>query len=137
MSMADAVDHERRRARRWGWWTLFTWAGSGAVLDGLHAFRIAAYLDHPLRRELLTWAHVHGVGLALVLLAYAAVGNVERAGHAGRLLRVASLAMPLGFALSLLGHSEADPGPAILLVPIGALCLLTGLFGIARAVDQP
>lgn len=127
------AEQERARARRFGWWSLFAWASSGAALDAMHAFRLAAYLDQPLRRELLTWAHAHGVGLALVLLAYAAAGDPVRAPRAGTLLRVASLAMPLGFALSLLGHGESDPGPAILLVPVGALCLLVALFDLARA----
>lgn len=132
--MAGAtVEQERSSARRWGWWTLFAWASSGAVLDALHAFRVSAYLDQAVRRELLTWAHAHGVGLALVVLAYAVAGSPERAPRAGTLLRVASLLMPLGFALSLIGHGESDPGPAILLVPIGAVCLLTGLFDLARA----
>jgi hypothetical protein len=127
------VERERARARRWGWWTLFAWASSGAVLDALHAFRSAAYLDQPVRRELLTWAHAHGVGLALVLLAYSAAGDPARAPQAGGLLRAASLLMPFGFALSLLGHGESDPGPAILLVPVGAICLLVALFTLARA----
>lgn len=112
---------------------MFAWASSGMALDAMHALKIAAYLDQPMRRELLTWAHAHGVGLALVILAYAAVGNASGAPRAGVLLRVASVTMPLGFALSLFGHGESDPGPAILLVPIGALCLLAGLFELARA----
>jgi hypothetical protein len=128
------LEAERRRARSFGFGSLLVWACLGALLEAAHAFKIAAYLDVPLRRELLVWGHAHGIGLALVVLAYAANGVVdEAAARAGARLRTAAVLMPLGFLLGVFGHSEGDPGPAIWLVPLGALALLAGLAGLLKA----
>jgi hypothetical protein len=129
-----SLQRERRRARAFGFCSLLLCAALGMGLESAHAFKLASYLDHPLRRELLLWAHAHGVGLALIVLTCAADGVLDEASAraAGR-LRVAAVLMPLGFALSVLGHAESDPGPAIWLVPLGALALLSGLFQIARS----
>lgn len=128
------IEQERLRARRFGFWSLVVWTSLGLLLESAHAFKLSAYLDHPQRRELLVWAHAHGVGLALVVLAYAAVGVEAGSSRFGRLLRAAAVLMPLGFALSILGQGEADPGPAIWLVPVGALLLLYGLIGAAKGL---
>jgi hypothetical protein len=128
-------DQEQLRARRFGFAALSAWASAGLCLEAAHAFKLAAYLDHPLRRELLVWGHAHGVGLALVVLAYAALGNAGEPGlRFGRRLRLAAVLMPLGFVLAIFGHGESDPGPAIWLVPPAALLLLSALFGITRSL---
>jgi hypothetical protein len=131
------TDTERLRARKFGFWSLLVWTGLGLALESAHAFKLSAYLDHPQRRELLVWAHAHGVGLSLVVLAYAAVGVEDGSARFGRVLRAAALLMPAGFALAIFGQGEADPGPAIGLVPAGALLLLYGLFGVARGLKLP
>ena len=126
---------ETLRSRNFGFAALLTWASLGFALEAAHALKLSAYLDHPLRRELLVWAHAHGVGLALIVLAYAALAaHEERAAAHGARLRAAALILPLGFALAIFGHGEADPGPAIWLVPAGALLLLWALAGITRAL---
>ncbi|MET0284219.1 MAG: hypothetical protein ABW352_07105 [Polyangiales bacterium] len=117
-------------ARRYGFCLLFVSACLGFALELAHALKLSLYLDVPLRRELLTWAHAHGVGLALVMLAYAASGiteprNVKR-------LALGSLLMPAGFALASLDLHESDPGVAIMLVPLGALFVLHALYVAAR-----
>ena len=113
------------------------WAFVGFTLEVAHGFKVALYLDHPLRRELLRLAHAHGVGLSLVMLAYAALGVVdERSLAHGKRLRVASLLIPLGFVAGCAGMSEADPGLGIALVPIGAALLLWALAGIARSFPR-
>jgi hypothetical protein len=66
------------------------------------------------------------------LLLYAALGVNERSQRAGKALRVGSALMPLGFALGVLGHGEADPGPGVWLVPIGALLSLYAVIAISR-----
>ncbi|MFT3922668.1 MAG: hypothetical protein QM778_09055 [Myxococcales bacterium] len=128
------LERERTRTRRFGFCSLFAWALLGFCLEAAHAFKLSSYLDHPARRELLVWGHAHGVGLALVLLAYAAQGVVDqRSASAGPRLRFAAALMPLAFVLSVLGQSESDPGPAIWLVPAAAAVLLWGLFDVALA----
>jgi hypothetical protein len=120
-------------ARRCGWSGLFVWALLGFGLEAAHGFKWAGYLDDELARYLLRLAHAHGVLLSLLCLAYSAAGvrMLELRPDCGepvrRLLTAACLLMPTGFALSVLGHSEADPGFAIWLVPAGGACLLTAL----------
>jgi hypothetical protein len=126
------LEHERAQSRAFGFSSLLVWALLGFALEAAHAFKLSAYLDQPRRRELLLWGHAHGVGLALVLLAYAALGVLDaRSARAGLWLRLACVAIPAGFALGVLGMSESDPGPAIWLVPLGALSLLSGLLQVA------
>jgi hypothetical protein len=129
-------DRERDRSRRFGFVSLLVWMSLGFGLEGAHALKLSAYLDHPLRRELLVWAHAHGVGLALVVLAYAASGVSAGSARAGQALRAASVIMPAGFALGVLGHGEADPGPSIWLVPVGALLAIGALISVVRALPR-
>jgi hypothetical protein len=131
------LERERARTQRFGFAALAAWAALGFALEAAHALKLSAYLDHPLRRELLRWAHAHGVGLALVVLAAAASGLNEGAQRFVVWLRRGAVLMPLGFASSVFGHSEADPGPSIWLVPIGAFLTIGGLAGIARALPKP
>ena len=134
--MTVDLHDERRRAQRFGFFSLGVWTSLGLALESAHALKVSAYLDHPQRRELLVWAHAHGVGLALVVLAYAAVGIHPGCARFGRFLRAAAVLMPVGFGLSIFGTSEADPGPGIFLVPIGALLAVAGLFGVARGAGR-
>ena len=134
----QALDTERARSRAFGFYALALWVGLGTLLEAAHAFKIAAYLDQPERRELLVWGHAHGVGLALVVLAYAAAGvRGPQSLRWGRPLRTAATLVPAGFATSIFGLSETDPGPTIWLVPIGALLLCVSLIGIAQGAAQP
>ena len=106
---------ERRASLRFGWTALFAWALAGVGLETAHGFKWAPYLDDPLTRLLLTLAHAHGVGLALVVLAHAAVGaplHPERRAP-GHLLRAAAAFLPLGFALGAIAHPEGDPSLGI------------------------
>ena len=130
------LTQERAQARRFGFLALTAWASLGFALEGAHALKLSAYLDHPLRRELLVWAHAHGVGLALVVLAYAATGVHTGTLRFGSLLRLGSVVMPLGFACAIFGHSEGDPGPAIWLVPVGALLVIFALFRIWQRLPR-
>jgi hypothetical protein len=43
------------------------WATFGLVLEAMHGFKVAGYLDDAWTRELLTLAHAHGVGLAILV----------------------------------------------------------------------
>ena len=133
----DPLATERRRALRFGWTSLAAWATGGVALELAHALKLASYLDDETTRLLLTLAHAHGVGLALVVLAYAVAGaplfarDPARAAPVGRLMRAAALLLPLGFALGAIGHPEGDPGVGVLLVPVGALALVVALVALA------
>ncbi len=126
---------EARKSKHFGFSALTFWVGLGFLLEMAQAFKWSSYLDHPLRRELLTWAHAHGVGLALVVLAYASAGiHPALSDSAGSRLRAGALILPVGFLLAIFGHAESDPGPGIFAVPLGALLVASSLFEIARAV---
>jgi hypothetical protein len=134
MTDPSTQETERERSRSFGFLSLTLWASLGFLLEAAHAFKLSAYLDRPLRRELLLWAHAHGVGLSLVVLAYAAVGINARSVRYGKALRSAATLMPTSFALGIFGLSEADPGPSIWFVPVGALLLLYALINITRSL---
>ena len=130
---------ETSRALRFGWTSLAVWASLGLLLEAAHGFKLGPYVDDELAQRLLRLGHAHGTLLACVSLLYAHAGAPllaarEDGGRSvGRLLRAAGLLLPLGFALSAVGHTESDPGFAIFLVPLGALCLIMALLSLARA----
>jgi hypothetical protein len=107
----------------------------GMVLEGLHAFKVAEYLNPSAATRRLMWtlAHAHGTLLGLLNLAFAfSLGFVspvllQRAGWASVLLRAATLLLPLGFLLGGISIAEGDPGIGIALVPLGAALLLVSV----------
>lgn len=111
---------------RFGWTMLLVWVLFGIGLESAHAFKLSAYLDDELTRLLLTLAHAHGVGLALVVIGFAATVP-DPATWVRRAMRFAAVAMPLGFALGAIAHPEGDPSLGIVLAPLGALALLAAL----------
>ena len=140
----DLPTLKRRLARRhgvYGWWGLLVFLSLGIALETLHGFKAGLYLDpdHRLRRLLWTLAHAHGTLFALIHLAFAA--TVESLGRwsparlklASFFLLDALLLLPVGFFLGGVGHTETDPSPAILLVPLGAFFLLAAVALIAWA----
>lgn len=109
---------------------------SGLVLEGLYGLRVAAFMDDELRREFLRLGHAHGGVLGLLNLA--CVPLFERLGTPdgwARPIRVATLLgallVAMGFALGGVWHSATDPGLAVLLVPAGALSLVSGCLTLA------
>jgi len=146
--MNDALPELRRRlARRHhliGWWGLLLFLSLGIALETMHGFKVGFYLDpvHRQRRLLWTLAHAHGTLLALVQIAFAL--GLTQFGHWGpRGLRLASFLLidalallPAGFFLGGLGHTEVDPGPGILLVPVGALFLVVGVALVAWSATR-
>jgi hypothetical protein len=133
------VNDESRRCRRFAWTSLAGWALFGLVLEAAHGFKLAAYLDDNLRHTILRLAHAHGVVLALVVLGFAASlpadagdGHAVRAARrTGLLLRAGALLIPAGFALGGIAPHEGDPGWPVVLVPVGGLLLVAGLFRIS------
>ena len=137
MSDAGALDSLRALARRVGWTSLFGWACVGVALEGAHGFKLSSYLDDALTRELCTLGHAHGVGLALVVLAFGEAGLPLLKEPARRstlmLLAAGSALVPAAFLLSSIDHPEGDPNLVVWLVPVGALLILAALLRTARA----
>jgi hypothetical protein len=110
------------------------WMAFGLLLEGLIAFRIPDYLSDPITREMFRLAHAHGTLLSLILVV---VGLASRAEFisapkiADWMLRIGSVAMPLGFLLGGVGNSANDPSPLVFIAPVGGVMLI---FGIVAAV---
>jgi hypothetical protein len=142
------ADLRRRLARRHhliGWLGLLMFLSLGIGLEALHGFKASFYLDpsQRLRRLLWTLAHAHGTLLALVHVAFAA-GLPHFGRWTERRLKLASfflidalVLLPAGFFLGGVGHSEVDPSPGVLLVPVGALALLAAVGLIAWSAARP
>jgi hypothetical protein len=131
-------DTSIRRALRTGWILLAISLPLGVTLEALHAFKVRAYLEGEVRREMWRLAHAHGTLLGILLLAFAAVAEkhlapVEARARISRDLRIGSVLMPAGFFLGGVLTSEGDPSLGIVLVPLGAVFLLMALVRAARS----
>ena len=143
MKAAIPASSYTRLHLRFGWWSLFVFAILGLVLETLQGFKAPLYVDvsHDTRRLMWTLAHAHGVGLALIHVLFALSlpslpSGLARDRLVSRCLIAASVLLPGGFFAGGAIYYAGDPGPAILLVPVGALLLITAVFLIARATKQ-
>lgn len=143
--MAAASDSDiqayRQRHLRLGWILLALFLALGAVLEGMHGFKVDWYLavGNETRRLMWRLAHAHGTFLALVHLAFAVTLPCARR-FAPRLaaacLTGATVALPGGFLLGGIGVQSGDPGVGVLLVPVGAVLLLIAALRVGFAVDR-
>ncbi len=110
--------------------TLFL--GFGLVLEAILGLRLVAWQLEPLGREFLRLGHAHGGLLALLNLGLG--WSLERLrvpepwarpSRLGALL--GALCVGGGFLGGGLWHGLTDPGPPVLLAPLGALLLLPSL----------
>jgi hypothetical protein len=116
------------------------YATLGLVLETLHGFKVAAYLDltNDTRRLMWTLAHAHGVGLALIHLLFALTARLvpsstqQQYRLISRCLVAASVLLPGGFFAGGAIYYGGDPGLGVLLVPVGAVLLLIAVFLLAR-----
>jgi hypothetical protein len=133
------VDYGRRHLR-FGWWSLLVFTTLGFVLEGLHGFKVAAYLNvsSESRRLLWTLAHAHGTllsvinvvfGLSLRTLPELRARNQQ---FVSSCLIGATILLPGGFFLGGVVFYSGDPGLGALLIPVGATLLLLAIFLIAR-----
>jgi hypothetical protein len=128
-----------RRHLVFGWWALAVYTTLGLVLEAAHGLKIGWYLDvgNATRRLSLTLGHAHGTLLGLINIAFALTLRQLDLSPAARArasvaLRLATVLMPLGFALGAFGVYAGDPGLAIVLVPPSAVILIIGLVTVAR-----
>ena len=130
------------RHLRFGWWSLLAYLALGIALETLHGFKLGWYLGvgNEMRRLMLTLAHAHGTLLALVNLAAGltarTVNGFSLARSASHALLGSALLLPVGFLLGGWAVHGGDPGPGVLLVPIGALLLVSGVGRIAWDVTK-
>jgi hypothetical protein len=140
----DAPENLVRRHHRVGWWGLFAFASLGLVLETLHGFRVGWYLDagSESRRLMLRLGHAHGTLLSLVNVAYAVVlasslgRRLATPQSASRWLVAATALLPGGFLVGGLLPIGDEPGPGVLLVPLGAVALLAALAKIAGGLAR-
>lgn len=137
--MSDAPPDPLSTSRRFGWYSLLAWLTLGLALEALHGFKVGWYLHvvNDGRRLQLTLAHAHGTLLALLNVALAASlrdhqGAARELAQAAFCLRWAAILMPAGFLLGGVFAMGSDPGFAIVLVPVGGLLLVRGVWFAAR-----
>ena len=138
-----------------GWWSLLIFVVLGLVLESMHGFKVAWYVNSgepETTRLMMRLAHAHGTFLSLVHLAFAwtvsqATGFQGRSRSvASRSVQAAGILVPAGFLLAglpgfvktgglRLGVLGGDPGLGIVLVPIGALLLMLALYLVARGAS--
>ena len=127
-----------------GWWSLLTFLTLGVVPEILHGTKTGWYLNiaNETRRLMWTLAHAHGTLLALVHIAFAVSQNMipdwiqARRRLASRSLTAAGLLIPGGFFFGGTQFYGGDPGPGILLLPAGAICLFVAVLLSAIAVSS-
>jgi hypothetical protein len=128
--------HDRSRLHlRFGWWSLLAFLSLGIVLEALHGFKVAWYVDvaNETRRLMWTLAHAHGTLLALVHVVFGLTLRAmpgpapRRSAAASACLLAASILLPAGFFVGGIVIYAGDPGLGILLVPAGAVLLLAGV----------
>ncbi len=108
----------------------------GIVLEVMHGFKVGWYLDvsNATRRLMWTLAHTHGTLLSLVNIAFAATlrilpsEDLRLQRFASPCLLGATLLLPGGFFLGGVIIHAGDPSLGILLVPVGAACLVFAVF---------
>jgi hypothetical protein len=139
---ADGVYVQRHL--RFGWISLGVFAALGLVLETLHGFKVAAYLDvsNETRRLMWTLAHAHGVLLAVVHVLFAlclrlvpGLGGARQPFISSALVG-SSVLLPGGFFLGGLVFYGGDPGLGIVLVPVGAVLLLAAIGSIAASTRR-
>jgi hypothetical protein len=130
-----------KRHLRLGWWCLLLFLTMGLLLEGLHGFKVGAYLkvSNETRRLMWTLAHAHGTLLGLVNIGFAFTVSLvpewtaRMRGLASVCLRSATILMPAGFFFGGVFIYSGDPGFGILLVPVGGILLFVAVFLTARA----
>ena len=115
----------------------------GLLLESLHGFKVGAYLEpsNETRRLMWTLAHAHGTLLGLVHVAFSATIRLAdpapgRLPTASRSLFWASVLLPGGFLLGGIRFYAGDPGVGVVLVPIGAVLLISAAALVALALNS-
>jgi len=125
-----------------GWTVIALWGLFGLGLEAMHGLKLGFYLDldAATRRHMWGLAHAHGtllgllhVGAAMTIKGNPGVAQTRAGQWGGKLLLVAAVLMPLGFLLGGLWFYAGDPGPGVLLVPLGGFALVAAAVLLALA----
>jgi len=127
---------------RFGYYGLLVFLTLGLALETLHGFKVGFYLDVASEPRRLAWrlAHAHGALLSLLHVVFGLTlasrfRLAEPAAlRASRLLIAATIALPGGFFLGGFFVAGGDPGPGVLLAPLGALWLFAAVLFTARGL---
>ncbi len=108
----------------------------GLWLEAMIGLRAEGWVDDPLRREFLRLGHAHGALLGLVNVALAwGSERLQTPDPWAPRIRLAALVgatlVGVGFVAGGLLHGPTDPGLPILVVPAGALMVLTASVAVA------
>ena len=134
---------------RTGWIGLLVFLSLGILLESLHGLKLDLYLDvrNSTRRLMWTLAHAHGTLFSLIHVAFACSLSVlgSREGRTlpassirttSRFLTGAIVLLPLGFLLGGIWIFDGDPGPGILLVPVGAILMFIGVVRMVFLIKE-
>jgi hypothetical protein len=119
---APGADAQARLHARAGWTLLALGLAFGVTLEALEAFRVSWVVADAWRNRLWSLAHFHADAMGLLNLVYR---PYARGAAESRALVIGSAIIPLGFLLGGLAHTEGDPGLGILLVPVGAVLVIS------------
>lgn len=122
-----------------GFITLAFWMMFGLFLEGLLGYKIPAYLNDNVRRELFRLAHTHGALLSVLLIIAAICMKLELIKpneFSKKALRIGTICLPLGFLFGGIWHYESDPGIGILLVPVGAILIIFSIVNTAFSIEK-
>lgn len=137
---APVSDRDVKRALVTGFALLAVSIPFGVTLEALHGFKVQAYLQSEMRRELWRLAHAHGTLLGILCLVFAALAErhlpKKARSSVTRQLTAGALAMPIGFFLGGVLNSEGDPSLGIVLVPVGAVLLVSALAQAALGASR-
>jgi len=150
VSGTEDLDSIARRHLIFGWWALLAFLAVGSVLESLHGFKVAWYVDVATETRRLVWrlAHAHGTMLSLTNIAFGLtmgvvsghLGDAAWPARASKLLLAATVLLPGGFFLGGLVIYGGDPGPGIFVAPFGALALAVAVFltaaGLSKALKR-
>ncbi len=118
---------------KFGLWALLSYLSLGIGLEGLHGFKVGWYLDFETRRLMWTLGHAHGVLLSVLAIGFGMMLHVRHDTSAGwpriasGCLIAATILLPGGFLLGGIYVYDGDPGPAVLLSPVGGLLLFAAV----------
>ena len=118
---------------KFGLWALLAYLSLGLGLEGLHGFKVGWYLEFETRRLMWTLGHAHGVLLSVLSIGFGMLmrtrTDITEAWPriASACLIAATILLPGGFLLGGIYVYDGDPGPAVLLSPVGGLLLFVAV----------
>jgi hypothetical protein len=121
---------------RFGLWSLLAYVALGLALEAMHGFKVAWYLEFETRRLLWTLAHAHGVLVSLLTIGFGMMlhsAAEPQTWHrvVSACLMAAVVLLPGGFLLGGIYVYGGDPGPGVLLSPVGGVLLLAAVLWTA------